>query len=133
MNFIPASFISRTLVTGGLLLALVACSDRAPSIVDNMSPEEKLVHQGSQAARLCVGCHGPKGISRVASYPSIAGRSQTYLAEQLHAFRDGTRENPMMSSIVKSMDDDDILALSYYFSSLPGPDMGGTKSEERAP
>ncbi len=97
-----------------------------------MSPEEQLIYRGSQAARLCVGCHGPKGISRVTSYPSIAGQPQAYLEEQLHAFRDGTRENPMMSSIVKNMDDEDILVLSHYFSRLPGPVAAGDESQESA-
>ena len=113
--------LPRALSAVGLLLALLACSDQAPSPATALSQEEQRVQMGGQTARMCVGCHGPKGISRVASYPSIAGRPQAYLAEQLRAFRDGTRENPMMSSVAKSMDDEDILALSHYFASLPGP------------
>lgn len=121
--------LPRALSAVGLLLALLACSDQAPSPATALSQEEQRVQMGSQTARMCVGCHGPKGISRVASYPSIAGRPQAYLAEQLRAFRDGTRENPMMSSIAKTMDDEDILALSYYFASLPGP----VVADEQAP
>lgn len=105
----------------GISLALLACSEQVPPAAASLSQEAQLIQMGSQTARMCVGCHGPKGISRVTSYPSIAGQPQAYLADQLRAFRDGTRENPMMSSIAKSMDDEDILALSHYFASLPGP------------
>ena len=105
----------------GISLALLACSEQVPPVAASLSQEAQLIQMGSQTARMCVGCHGPKGISRVTSYPSIAGQPQAYLADQLRAFRDGTRENPMMSSIAKSMDDEAILALSHYFASLPGP------------
>lgn len=123
--------LSRAVSGFGLLLTLLACSDQMPSTATALSQEEQRVQTGSQTARMCVGCHGPKGISRVASYPSIAGRPQAYLAEQLRAFRDGTRENPMMSSIAKSMDDEDILALSYYFASLPAPVAANEQATEQ--
>lgn len=105
---------------------LSACSDK-PEATAPLSQEAQLIQQGSEKARMCAGCHGPKGISRVASYPSLAGKSQEYLAEQLHAFRNGTRENPMMTSIAKSIAEDDVLALSHYFASLPGPESEGAQ------
>ncbi len=124
--------LSRAIGAVGFSLVLLACSKQSPSAATTLSQEEQRVQMGSQIARMCVGCHGPRGISRVASYPSIAGRPQVYLAEQLRAFRDGTRENPMMSSIAKSMDDEDILALSYYFASLPGPAVADEQATEQA-
>jgi len=117
------SVVGKCLLMFSLLLAVSlvigACSkQQAPT--ESPTGEAALVAQGQQKARMCVGCHGPKGISRVASYPSIAGKSAEYLSEQLHALRSGERVNPMMSSIAKNLSDQDIEALAAYFSSLPG-------------
>lgn len=110
----------------GLLasLLLAGCSDKesaGTSAEPVANSAEALIAQGNQKSRMCMGCHGPKGISRVASYPSLAGKTEDYLAEQLHAFRSGERENPMMSSIVMSLDDDDIRALAAYYASQSIP------------
>lgn len=101
------------------VLGLFACSDEPKTAVeaesDAESPQALLVH-GRQQSRLCLGCHGPRGVSNVKSYPSLAGKPQDYLVRELTAFRNGTRENPLMSSVVKSLSDRDIQALSLYYS-----------------
>lgn len=106
----------------GLFAAMIlvtACTEKVPPV--SLSAEEQLMLTGSQKARMCAGCHGPKGISRVASYPSIAGLPETYINEQLQAFRTGQRQSPMMGSVAQNLSDADILALSYYFANLPAP------------
>lgn len=105
-----------------LLAFLAACApeQEAPSGAP-LTETEALIAAGKQKSRSCMGCHGPQGISRVASYPSLAGQSQEYLQRQLEAFKSGARENPMMSSIARNLSDADILALSHYYASLPGP------------
>lgn len=105
-----------------VLLGVAGCTDDQSATVETpMSDTDALLAKGSAQARMCVGCHGPKGISRVASYPSLAGKPGMYLTEQLEAFREGTRVNPMMSSIAKSLSDDDVQALAYYFSEQTAP------------
>jgi cytochrome c553 len=98
---------------------LVACSDAPKTAVAPANDAENyqalLVH-GRQQSRMCLGCHGPRGVSHVKSYPSLAGKPQEHLARELMAFREGTRENPLMSSVVKSLSDRDIQALSLYYS-----------------
>lgn len=106
-----------------LTVALSAgCTDGEPEKNENvvLSDQEALIAQGRNKARICTGCHGPNGISRIPSNPSLAGLSQDYLVEQLHAFREGSRENPTMNSIARNLTDADIAALAAYFSSLPG-------------
>lgn len=101
-------------------LLTTGCSDGNPAPAQEaLSPEQKLIDTGRRQARSCFGCHGPQGRSRVNSYPSLAGLSREYLSEQLHAFRSGERENPMMSSIARNLDDQSIEALSAYFASVP--------------
>jgi len=87
-----------------------------------MSPEELELQRGKRQARQCAGCHGPKGISRVNSYPSLAGRPEDYLQQQLKAFRSGERRNPMMNSIATNLSDEAMAALARYYASLPGPE-----------
>ncbi|WP_169449427.1 c-type cytochrome [Marinimicrobium agarilyticum] len=113
--------VFRTLILGlTASLITVGCSDgREAPPQETLTPEEQLIATGRRQARSCFGCHGPEGRSRVESYPTLAGRSQEYISEQLHAFRSGERENPMMSSIARNLDDQAIEALSAYFASVP--------------
>lgn len=106
------------LALGMVLGFLSACSGRDESgqRIAHQDSEEQLLAHGHQQSRLCLGCHGPQGVSRVNSYPSLAGKSRDHLRRELTAFRDGTRDNPLMSSVVKSLSDRDIQALSLYYS-----------------
>lgn len=109
-------------LAGAALLLLSGC-EPGPSSPDAELNEEQALHQaGRQKSRACMGCHGPQGISRVQSYPSLAGKPQAYLEEQLRAYRQGERADPMMSSVARNLSDEDIVALSHYYASLPGPD-----------
>lgn len=117
------------LVSGAFLIstmvALIACGDSGPgpsaSADASLTPEQQTIAQGKRVARMCVGCHGPEGIARVASYPSIAGLPQEYIEKALHAYRSGERDNPMMGSVARNLSDEAIESLSHYFASLPGP------------
>lgn len=108
------------------MLILASCgegpSDDYAQSPDDMTEEQQRLQTGKRQARSCMGCHGPEGISRVDSYPSLAGRSQEYLEEQLEAFRSGERDNPMMNSIARNLSDEAVEALSHYYASLPGPE-----------
>lgn len=69
-------------------------------------------------ASRCVACHGAKGVSSNDSWPNLAGQKQEYLVKEITAFRDGTRENVLMSPMVKKLSNQDIQALAQYFSKL---------------
>lgn len=64
----------------------------------------------------CVSCHGKQGVSLNNNWPNLAGQKQGYLIKEITAFRDGTRKNPLMSSQVKHLSDQQINALANYFS-----------------
>ncbi len=69
----------------------------------------------------CGACHGAKGISSNPAWPNLAGQNQAYLAIQIRAFRDGTRQDPVMSTTVAGMSDKVIDALARYYSELKPP------------
>jgi len=51
-------------------------------------------------------------------WPNLAGQKAGYLVLQMKAFRDGTRNNPMMSPMAAGLSDDDIANIAAYFASL---------------
>lgn len=68
----------------------------------------------------CAACHG-EGLRGQAAIPGIAGRSPSYLARQLTDFRRGTcagAHAALMAPTVAHLDDDDVIALVAYVSSL---------------
>ncbi|MAF83882.1 MAG: cytochrome c [Gammaproteobacteria bacterium] len=74
-----------------------------------------------QAKVVCAPCHGPVGISLVRNYPNLAGQKEKYIAEQLEAYRAGTRvSEKLMPPIALQLTDQDIKNLAKYFSSLSG-------------
>ncbi|MGQ0698250.1 MAG: c-type cytochrome [Panacagrimonas sp.] len=73
---------------------------------------------GRNAAAVCTGCHGARGISANEEWPNIAGQQARYLAKQLTDYREGRRENLIMSQVAKRLGDSEIEALAAYFSAL---------------
>jgi cytochrome c553 len=73
---------------------------------------------GKTKAASCAGCHGATGVSSNPMWPNLAGQKEGYLVKQMKAFRDGTREDPMMTPMAKPLSDADIDNLASYFSSL---------------
>ncbi len=69
-------------------------------------------------AAVCAGCHGSNGISPNPQWPNLAGQQKDYLASALKAYRDGGRNNPLMSPVAKNLSDDDIETLAAYFNGL---------------
>src|SRR5580704_5257163 len=51
---------------------------------------------GAGKAAVCQACHGANGNSANGQWPSLAGIGGGYIAEQLHNFKDGKRNNPIM-------------------------------------
>jgi cytochrome c553 len=73
---------------------------------------------GKAKSMTCAGCHGAAGISNNGMWPNLAGQKEAYLASQLRMFRDGQRNNPMMSAMSKGLSDADIANLSAYYAGL---------------
>jgi cytochrome c553 len=51
--------------------------------------------------------------------PRLAGQSAIYLARQLHAYRDGSRKDPVMSALAAALTDEEIDSISAWYESLP--------------
>lgn len=76
------------------------------------------VTAGKAKAGMCAGCHGKTGVATIPTYPNLAGQNTAYLEKQLKAFRDGSRKDPIMTAMSKSLTDADIANLSAFYTSL---------------
>lgn len=72
---------------------------------------------GQAKAATCFACHGVDGNSVNPLYPSLAGQQAEYTEKQLKAFRDGTRQDAMMSPMASPLSDEDIVNVSAFFAS----------------
>jgi cytochrome c553 len=96
----------RPLVFGLAAAFLCAC----PALAQTMSPAERI--------QLCKTCHGEDGNSRMEKIPSLSGQPAFFILNQLFLMREGVRQVEAMAPFVKDLRDDDLGALSEYFSKL---------------
>ncbi len=87
---------------------------------------------GAVAAKLayCQDCHGPMGQGYRGFFPipRLAGQQIEYLENQLRAFVEHRRPNPIMSNVAHVLSSDMIAALATKFRSFnPKPVGGGPK------
>ena len=79
----------------------------------------------------CVVCHGPAGASIIPTQPILSGQHAEYTAAQLRAFRDGARQNAVMSPMSANLSDEDINNLAVYLANQT-PVIVGSADETRA-
>lgn len=94
-----------------LVFALLAIGTAAHAAGD---PEA-----GKAKSSTCVACHGANGVSANPLWPNLAGQKDQYLIKSIKAYRDGDRNDPMMSPMAAPLSDEDIADLAAYYSSLP--------------
>lgn len=94
-------------------MAIISASAAGQSAADGSN---------SNVAASCVACHGAKGEgNQQLNAPRIAGQPQTYLARQLAAYTNGSRNNQVMTPIAKQLTTQQIAALSSYYAGLAAP------------
>jgi cytochrome c553 len=72
----------------------------------------------AKAESVCGVCHGVDGLAKIPEAPNLAGQTETYLIEQITAFKSGERKNEMMSIVVQDLSDSDIENLAAYYSGI---------------
>jgi cytochrome c553 len=78
----------------------------------------------SKQLQACGNCHGPDGRGEKFAAPYLDGQLGGYLAKSIAAWKAGTRKNDggeIMASVAARLDDQDIAAISAYFSGLSSP------------
>jgi cytochrome c553 len=85
----------------------------------------------------CGGCHGENGNSAMPTFPKLAQQHSSYLLNQLHAFKDGNRNDPVMSPMAMPLSDADMLDIAAYYSAQnisanPAPTLPPNEDAEAA-
>lgn len=104
----------RLLSRGALLAALVAGAGLAPATAAEQSTFDVTV-----LAAACANCHGTDGRSP-GSIPTIAGRPEAALFEQLKAFKADTPPagTTVMNRLAQGLSDEQLAALALHFSQV---------------
>lgn len=71
---------------------------------------------GQAKSATCVACHGVDGNSVNPEWPSIAGQHPDYIVKQLKAFKNGDRQNVLMTPMATTLSEADMADLAAYFS-----------------
>ncbi len=101
--------------------AAAAKGQAAPA--DNALGRQLAVHgRWNEQVPGCVQCHGPHGVGVGEHFPPLAGQPAAYIANQLKAWRQGTRHNDpldLMQHVASALDEKDIRAVSTWFAAQP--------------
>ena len=101
---------------GSIVLAALLAS--APGLAEEAAAPTAVgtVEAGAPKAAVCSACHGPNGNSANPEWPTLAGQNAVYISEQLHLFKDGVRNNPVMAPIVATLAPADFADLGAYYA-----------------
>ncbi|MGD2170608.1 MAG: c-type cytochrome [Gammaproteobacteria bacterium] len=75
------------------------------------------IEAGKAKSATCAACHGADGNSTNPIWPSLAGQHASYIYKQLTDFKAGRRNNPTMTGMVATLNDEDMKNLAAYFES----------------
>ena len=76
---------------------------------------ETAMASGAVLTNTCFSCHGTDGHS-VGGMPTIAGKTKSYIADTLKAFKADKLEPTVMNRIAKGFSDAEIEAIASYFA-----------------
>jgi cytochrome c553 len=72
--------------------------------------------------QMCAVCHGQNGVPLdPKTMPIIWGQQQSYLVKQLRNYRNGERNNAIMTPIAKGLAQEDIRKIAAYFAEKKWP------------
>lgn len=89
----------------------------ARQIFNEEQPRSKATEHGRRKAIACEVCHGKSGVSVNKHYPSLTGISREQMVQQLQAYKDGRRINPVMQEVTRTLSTSDIQDIASYFAS----------------
>ena len=100
-----------------IIAAGVAAILAVPALAQGTAPADI-----EAKAQMCNACHGANGTPLdPKTMPNIWGQQPYYILTQLVHYRNGMRENPIMSSIAKGLQQSDLRPLAAYFAAKPWP------------
>ncbi len=71
---------------------------------------------GENEAGECAGCHSIDGNALNPNFPSLAGQPAEYLIKAMKDYREGRRNDPLMSGVMRNVKDESIENLAAYYA-----------------
>lgn len=108
-----------------LLLLYCGYADAAPSSRVAWTPETlRLVkhgdpEKGRQLAEGCQSCHSAEPANAETPNPYLNAQLPTYLYRQLRDYKDGSRQNPVMSAIAAGLSDQAMADVAQWYGRQP--------------
>lgn len=126
LPFVKSLFVAMLAVTS---IAYAAEENKAPKA--DAAKGETLYANGDAARNIpaCVACHGAAGASTIVQNPKLAGQHEAYIYKQLNDFKTPQRNNPVMSSIAKTLTDEDMKNVAAYLDQQ-APKPGAAKNKD---
>jgi cytochrome c553 len=106
----------KNIMYGILVITLVAACDREPV---SSGPVIDIAAGKIIAETDCSGCHGMDGRGETNEIPNLAAQPAKYLAEAMHAYREGRRHHAALREMTSGMSEADIANIAGFYSSLP--------------
>jgi cytochrome c553 len=97
-------------ITRAALFATAACAATAYAALAADAT------RGAAKAETCVACHGTSARPPLPVTPALAGQHAEFLVLQMVLFREGLRDAPQMSGVLKGMSDRDLTDIAAYFA-----------------
>jgi len=82
-----------------------------------LKPTGRPVGAVPKVGQTCIACHGAEGVGIMPEYPNLAGQQEDYIRQALHAYKSGTRKNPIMGGMAAALTEQDIRDMAEYYSS----------------
>jgi len=118
----------KTLVASAAILVLpVTIWAQGPTATEPLTPDERaalspsraMLEKGLDVAKTaCADCHGQDGVSTGPGIPNLAGQRTVYLHRVLRGYQDRARHNDDMNHAVGFLNEEALLAVSAYYSTL---------------
>lgn len=108
------AFILRTAAPAAARAAKAALFAAAMLFAAPVLAQDLSVAGGKVA--VCGTCHGVAGKSDNPLYPHLAGQHEEYLVKSLTAYRDGDRQDALMSPMAVGLTDEEIAELAAFYA-----------------
>lgn len=74
------------------------------------------IEAGKNKSAVCAACHGADGNATQPIYPNLAQQNWRYIYMQLKDFKEGRRNNEIMTPMASTLSRDDMVDIANYFA-----------------
>ncbi len=98
---------------------------RITEITKDRKLHREMLREGRDRTVLCNTCHGEDGLAVKPLTPNLAGQNPAYIVDQFQRYGDGRRNDYWMSSLAKTLSEEDKIKIALYFTEMKMKPSGG--------